>query len=282
MVMDSVISEKDVYDGLDPVLQKEYEEKGGKWWLKVKASRVGKQLWALEDVAGLKTAVDKQKKEVANLTRLVDGLKGDNDELPDPDTVRDALEKVKQIEKMTPNEKVQETVKAREAALQKKFEGEKETLSGVIKKLQSRVEELRVPSEASRLLASEKFKGSSAKLLMPAILGRAKIEWDKEFNDSLNVFDENGQMMINPDAGETGSATMDHLLDAMKGDSEYSRGFGGTMASGTGQGSTDGTSIAGGIRKLTPEEAGDPRKYEQLKAACDKAGVNVLDYLPEA
>ena len=273
MSLKAVVNNEE-FQGLDPMIQAEYVERDGRYILDVQTVTDGRSVYALEDVGGLKSALGTQKTRVQQLTQQLDEYKD-----IDPNKAREALSKYDEIANFNPDEKAKEQIEAIKSQLTSKFGKEKSEWENENKFLLSQVEKLLIDAKASALLNTKSLKGN-ATLLLPHIRNRTKVVRGENGDFITQVIDENGNVQISPKSNSTAPMTIDELLETMKGQQEFAPAFEGTEAIGSGAAGSF-KSGGHGLRKMSKEEASDPRAYQRMKDACEKAGANILDFLPE-
>lgn len=231
-----------------------YEEKGGKYHLKVEIDGYIPK----EDVEGL----------VKNRDKALDELKSLKAKFKDIDP-----------------EKYAELVKAEEEMSRKKLEAEQDwkAIEGQIvdkyeKKLKKVNDELEASrSEISRLLVDQvateaiaKAKGS-VRVLLPHVKNACRCVQDEKGSWKVEVLGEDGRPKVNPSG--TGPMTISELVEEYKNSDEFGVCFAGNGA--TGGGATGEHGRDSGAVVLRGADASDPRKYRAAKAEAEKRGVRL-------
>lgn len=154
-----------------------------------------------------------------------------------------------------------------EAQLVKKYEGEKEVLSGEVKRMRTSMEKNLIDAAAATELARH---SDSPRMLLPHIRSQMKVvEADGEFY--ARVVDENGNVRIGNGQGSS-PMTLPELIEEMKQDKEFAPAFRGTGASGGG--ATKSNAGSGGSRVVT---AGDNSAFLANLEDIAKGKVNVRE-----
>ncbi len=274
--------QQEEFSSLDPVIQGEYtpiDGQDGAYMLAVESVQLpgtGKRsgpLYALEDIGGLKRALERQTGRADEYERL----NKDFADL-DPQTARNALSKVEEMQNWTPEQKVQEQIDSIKEQLESKHASEKDEWAGERKQLTDDVSTLLIDSEFTTILATDEYKGSP-KLLLPHIHERVKVVRGENGKPELRVVDAEGRAMISRKPGNNEAMGRRELLKELMQDPEIAPGFSGSGASGSGA-RGDGSIPRGHARKLTQQEANDPAAYRRMKAEAEKSGVDFLTLLP--
>lgn len=235
-------------DGLSPEVSKEYKKVGDgplkdKFVLDVEA--VGDI--ALDDVGGLKRTVVATRTERDEATKKIKDFEG-----IDVAKAKDALEKVKNWDKMTPEDKVREQIETAKKAVEDKLKGEKADVEKKLAERDAEVDDLLITTDATRIL-TEKYKGASPTLLLPHIKARVKVIRGADGKPRTEVRQADGKTPeLSKKLGSTGNMELPELLEVMSKDAVFAPAFPGTSASGTagrgnnGRGTAAGGSGAGG------------------------------------
>lgn len=194
--------------------------------------------WALEDVQGLRSALQSERNERSKL----DGRLSSFSKIEDPKKALEALQKVKEMEKWTPEEEVQKKIDAQIASMKAKYEGDLSEANTRNEQTQKEFEKY-VKREAA-VAAISRVAPKSVSLLLPHVLDRLGVvqEGDKR---SVYVFGDDGKPKISQKPGNTGSMTPGELLESMAKESDFSPAFPGSGATGSGAtGSENGASTS--------------------------------------
>lgn len=211
-------------DGLDENLKSVYEEKDGKFVLKVEP--VGG--YALEDVSGLKTTLSKEMSARKELEKVANKFKD-----LDPDQVRTALQELDELKKIDPEKEADKLVSSKleshKAQLVKKHEEELASEHAKVERYRSKIEALLCDQVATQHIAE--LKGS-VKLLLPHVRAFTRVVEDNgDFR--VEVVDQAGNVRIGDSKGSP--MTIADLVREMRESEEFGRAFEGDGTSGTGK-----------------------------------------------
>jgi hypothetical protein len=249
---------------LTDALKPFYVEKDGKFVLDVEPV----DGYALEDVAGLKTALGKERTSREKLEKDVIKFKD-----IDPDKARIALAELEELKKIDPNteaDKIANTkFEAAKAQLLEKHTGELKTKDDRIGTLSSAVDKLLRESQATAAIANHK---GSVDLLLPHVLSHTRIkEVDGKF--TTEVIDKDGNVRIADGKGTP--MTIDGLVAEMRQSETFGRAFEASGHSGSGKPPGNGAGGAGVKRK-------SEFKTEKERAAwVDANGMDAYNKLPD-
>lgn len=263
MALKALIS-KDEHAKLAEALKGEYQAQAdGTFLLAVE----GVNGFSLENVTGLKASLSEERESKRKIEARIAAL-GDLD----PDKARDALSKVEKMSKWTPEEKVQEQLKAQIAQVESKYQTELKSKEDRASRLDAAVRGLVVDSEVHRVLAGK----GSAKLLLPAIRDRIRVE-EKDGRFTPVVLDDRGNPRITMKSGSSDPMGIEEFVMGLKADPELGHAFFGSGHSGTGAaGSSGGTGSGAGKFTLRESEIRDNHeRYKQVRAEAEKAGQTV-------
>jgi len=220
--------------------------------------------WALEDVADLKSALSKERSAAKMAAERLQAF-GD----VEPAKAKEALEKVERMSKWTPEEKVAEQIKAREAQLAEKWGKEVEASRKEREDLQRQLEAHLVTASAVGALTKQK---GNVELLLPHVQRQIKVERDGNGTFVARVVDKDGHLRITPRPGSQDPMSIEELVESMRASDIFAPAFAGSGASGSG---AQGSPRAGNPPSrftITREDARDPSKYRAAKEAAQKAG----------
>jgi cellobiose-specific phosphotransferase system component IIB len=224
----------------------------------------------IEDVAGLKSTMDKLKKDLAKFKDI------------DPDRYREAQTKLAELQSRE-EEREERLKEARgewdslKTDMSKKHaqelsERDKQIAlaNDRISAIEQQYEREMIERVASQAIASKK---GDPVLLMPHIHHFIKVVKDDDGNRRITVVDPTKNGAVKGDS-KGAPLTIDGLLDEWRGDPHYSRGFEGTGSSGGGSpnGGVRGSNGANGPHWISRADAQDTRKYRFAKEAAEKAG----------
>ena len=219
--------------------------------------------WALEDVAGLKSALGKQtsRAETAEGTlKKFEGL--------DPAQARDALKKVEEFASFKPEERIAEGIKIREGQLVQKHTEEMQKLQGINDKLAEQARTVLVDNLATQAILAE---GGDPEVMLPHVKARIRLDRQEDGTFKRVVLDANG----NPGVADAQGTPLDakHVVQELKAKPNFQPAFKGSGNSGSGSQNQPGG--GGSSFTLTAAEAKNPQRYQQVKAAAEKAGQTV-------
>lgn len=265
---------KEEYDALPEELKQHYAENNGQFNLAVTAA-MGLDLINAD---GLKSSLQKERASVKSLITKLESF----DDL-DPEAARAALKTVDELgDQASVDEKIAAGLKAKEEQLQAKFQKDLDAqtakfstdLTAANKRadtLERQLENELVTSAATAAIS--KAKGS-VRLLLPVVRGMVRMEKRDDGTMAAAIMDGSGNPRLSTQAGSMDPMTMDELVEELRGDNEFARGFDGSGASGGGSSNSDGGGT-GGAHTISNEKAKDPAAYRAAKAAADKAGVEL-------
>lgn len=217
-------------DGMPPDVAKEYTKGAdGKFVLGVEAV----DGMALENVTGLRNALAATRTERDEATARLKPFEG-----LDPLKAKEAITKVGEMATWTPEQKVQEQIKAHGDQLATKHKAELEALKGELTQATTQMQKMLIINVATTALAREK---GAAELLLPIIERQTRV---RKVGDRYipEVLDSKGNVRVSPTAGRDGDMTVDELVLELKKDPAYARAFDGASASGSGAGNGNGAS----------------------------------------
>ena len=220
--------------------------------------------WGLEDVAGLKSALGKLTDRADTAERALRKFEG-----VDPAQAREALAKVEELANFKPEEKIAEGIRVREQQLVQKHSEDIQKIHGVNERLADQVRTLLVDSLATQAIIGE---GGDPEVLTPHVKARIRLDRQDDGTFKRVVLDANG----NPGIADAQGNPMDvkHVVQELKAKANFQPAFKGSGQSGGGSQSQPSPG-ANGSFSLTASEAKNPQRYQQVKAAAEKAGQNV-------
>jgi hypothetical protein len=240
----------DSLDAVDEPLRSLYEEKDGKFALKVEG---------VEPVDGLKSALEKERKAARELEKKVKRWEslGKSDE-----EIAELLKKAEDAE-LSEAERKGEWDKLR-AQMNEKHDAALRAKDETITAMRARLNAELVDAKAVAAIAAAK---GVPELLLPHVQRHVKV--DDEFN--VQVVDGKGD----PRVGAKGEPlTIADLVAEMKASEVFGRAFEGSGQSGSGTqpNSAGGAGGNGGVPKSWAEAKTDEEKAAFLKAKADKKG----------
>lgn len=253
----------DSVEGLDESIQKEYkkDEKSGKYILDVEAV----DGLALENVSGLKTALQKERGERSKLADMLKKFEG----IEDPDAAREALEKYEEVKNWAPDKKVEEMLDARTKDLVKKHQKEFEKKDNEAKALRQQLEQVLISEAAMKAITAAK---GSPTLLLPHVKQAARLrEADGKY--LVEVIDETGTVKVDNNGNPM---TIQQFVEDLKSSDDFARAFepSGSSGSGSGGSSSRQTANPGGKRTV---KSSDQEAINANWEAIAKGEVVVVD-----
>ena len=250
-------------DGLSESVAANYTAQDGRFFLQVEPV----DGHSLEDDAGLKSSLSKERANVKTLQGTLQDFEG-----LDAVAARDALGKMSEMATWTPEDKVREQIEAREKTITAKHAAEMEKSASDANGLRSQLEQQLIRNAA--IEAITKLNGN-VDLLLPHIESQTRMDMVAG-KYVAQVVDDSGTPRVSMAPGSVDGMTIDELVNSMRDSESYSPAFAGTGATGSGAaGSTSAGSGGAGTRKLTWDEAHNPSAYRAAKEAAESAGSNL-------
>jgi hypothetical protein len=246
---------------LSPEFQKEYVEKDGTFVLDVTPV----DGLALDDARGLRSALQKERENVAERDRQLRDFKD-----LDPTKAREALTKVEEMANWKPEDKVREQIEAQSRQLTEKHEREIAAKDTEINDLTGQLESHLVDAVATAALTEHK---GNVKLLLPHIRSKTKVMRENG-KFVARVIGEDGNTLVSMKQGSTDPMGVTELVGEMKNDPTFAPAFIGVDASGPGV-SPHVKRTASGVHVISAADAAEPAKYRAAKEAARKAGVEL-------
>lgn len=220
----------------------------------------------VEDVKGLKSALEKERKEAKSLRAQAEKFKGVDPEKYAELTAQAEAAERKTLENKGQYDAIVTQLKAKHTEELDKAKADQKALFGEIE---------RRAIEVDAVQAIQKLKGrpNAPKLMLPHIKAQARVrQVDGKF--VTEVLGEDGQPRI---ADGTGAPmTVEQLVAEMRKSDDFSGLFEGDGKSGGGAPQTKtGPGAAGAAAyTLTGDDRRNPAKYAAAKAAAEKAGLS--------
>jgi len=260
MALAAIISEQAFNELADPI-KAEYKKRDGKDAKGYILDVTDVDGFALENVTGLKSALAKERDAKDKAEKKVEVFKD-----IDPDTARDAMSKVAEMDGWDKDEKTKQLVEAEKKKLIEKHASEmkaKDDREGVLTKALRRA---LVDSAATTAIADAK---GSVDLLLPIVKKFTKLE-ENEGEFVVRVLDDD--LKTNRITRETGKTdpmgVSEFVSKVLKEDERFRGGFGGSGSSGPGgKTSTKERETGAGGGRTTTEEGGVINPVENLRAA---------------
>ena len=275
MVLKAVLS-ADEFGTLDEVLQGEYKQHAdGAYMLDVQSVTVGNQRYALEDIAGITSTLEKHKKWLKD-----EKAKGESFEGLDAEAAREALSKMEEMQNWKPEQKVQEQIEAIKKQLEGRHMKDAAKWTEQEKFLMNQVEKALIDSAAASAVSRHGVKKAYAELMKEKAKSSAFIEKDESGNFAVRVKGDDGSARVSMLPNSQGAyMDLDEHMGSWAEHDDYAGAFEGTGASGGGASGSDGFGRSG-VRPLTHEQASDPVAYRQAKEAAAKQGKDIVDIMP--
>lgn len=226
------------------------QHEDGKWRPEVEAANG----WSFENVAGLKSALEKNQTEAQTATKELKKAQGE---------LAKSQERITELESSQGDDekKRQEQIDEIKTRLRTEHEKETEELRTTLQGREAQLQESLIEGAAIRAINDPEIKGKQA-LLLPLVKSRAKLEPDNDGNLRVVLYKEDGKtQLLN---GKAEPASFKDLLAEMRSQPEYGSAFGGDTIPG---GDTPASTTPGSDGKLTPEQAGklSPREYAKAR-----------------
>jgi len=241
---------KESFEGLSEELQKEYEEKDGKFYLSVEKVNG----LALENVDGLKSTVEKlrtaEKTLQQSLKSVQDSLNEHSKKYEgiDPEVARSALSKIDEIKNWDGETKVKKAVEVAEQKLQAKMNELVKTHSTKVEELEDELansqSQLQDAIVTSRIIEAIHKEGGSVDLLIPHVRKNVNMIKDNNGRWKPEVINEEGNPRIGDSQGNP--MTITQLVQEMKSKDVFAAAFTGASSTGSGK---SGSSEAGTQKK---------------------------------
>lgn len=252
----------DNLDGINAEIAAEYTQVDGKYRLQVESANG----FALEDVRGLKSALEAERGNASTSAKLLKAFEG-----LDPVEAREAIEAM-ELGGAKNDEDTKVLLENMKKQLGEKHGAEMTTLNTRMSAMQKQLEDGLVGGEAAKAFAD---LGGNSKLLMPHIDAQTEIqEIDGRF--VATVIDKEGNVRISSEAGSTSNMTVAELVKSMRGDETFAGCFKGSGASGGGAHNHAGGGGNGSDVTLTKEQYRDVDTFRSANERATKAGGKVV------
>lgn len=269
MALDAIIN-AEAHAKLNPVIQAEYTKQADGRFIatinpyeeSITDPATGKKTsvrFALEDVGGLKTTLATLRTEVgeaAARNKAFEGL--------DPAIARNALAKVEEMKNWTPEQKVQEQIKAREEQLETKHKEQLVPLQATNQSLLQQLDDVLGAQTARVALKAAGATAAGLELLMPHVQNRIKAKDGASGKRVAVVVDANGNPQVTNRPGSNDPMSIDELVLSFK--KEHAGCFAGSGASGGGAPGT-GSSGQGGSQPTVNPNASPTEKLRAARKA---------------
>lgn len=259
MALKAKISKQDEFDKLDPVVQKEYTKRGDAWFLIVdKVDNL-----SLEDVGGLRSALENEKEENRQLKAKVQAF----GELT-PEQATAAIETAKRLASAVPEDKVKAQIEEHGKQLTEKHSGELKKRDERNGFLTRELERNLIENAATAAIAKHKGR---VKLLLPIIRSQLKmVEEDGQLH--ARVVNAKGVQQITRRDGADGPMSIEEYVESLKSQEDYQGAFDAPDASGGGSENDDTTT-----KKPAERSGGGNGKPIQINQSDTDAINNNVD-----
>lgn len=193
--------------------------------------------YALENLAGLKSTLNRQKDELRGLKDAAKAYEG-----LDPDEARQAIEKLEKLGNELPEGDDMKQVEQRVEALKAQMESQHkkdlqarevqlEDLTGRLGKRENQLREQLIDNAAIKAITDA---GGEVELLLPHVQRRCRCREDEGGNYIVEVLDPTGEPAVSTTKKGFQPMSMDELVGQMSESPVYARAFRGTQAAGSG------------------------------------------------
>lgn len=220
--------------------------------------KIGDRL-SFEDLGGLKSALEKERTNVRNLTTQLKPFEG-----IDPKKAKEAVAKVAEMANWDPDKEVAEKIKSREEQLVSKHNDVVKEKEGTITRLNGQLENLLVVSAATEAITTEK---GNIKLLMPHVRQHVRMRATDSGQLIAEVIDKDGNPRVGDAQGNP--MTIPQLIQEMKKSDDFAAAFEGTGNSGGGSGGSGTTTnkqktVAGKIQVSRSDQRAMNDNWEKI------------------
>jgi hypothetical protein len=266
-------------------LEKEYVEREGIFYLDVEEVDGFK----LDNPQALKntiTAVRTERDAFQTSLKTFEGIE-------DPAAAMAAVAKIKELgdlDGLDIDEKIKAGIEEHKTQLTTKFENDrlkletksKDDMTAADSKYESlfgQYREQAVKNDALRILSE---LGGNAKLLMPMIQQRARVNMTEDGAYGIQIIGDDGNPVMTKVPGKTDDMTLKEYVTGLRNDSNLAAAFSGDGASGSGStpspsgGKTPSASGSANVPvRMTSAEASDLNNYKRISEAAAKEGRSV-------
>jgi hypothetical protein len=218
--------------------------------------------WALEDVSGLKSTLTKKKAALEKIQKQAESYEG-----LDPEKAREALAKLDEINSWTPDEKVNEKIRAEVEAVRAKLLKDLDTEKAGRNEVETALSELLIDNQVRSLMGGEAL-GGEPEIVLPYVRSRTRVVRDENGVRRVQVLREDRQGPVHTKkSGSADEMDLSEFLGELKDHEKWSRAFNGTGASGSGASSSGAFRGSSGLESIS-----DP--VERMKEARRRQGGN--------
>ena len=226
---------KIAFDGLSDAMKKEYKDLGdGTYELQVEPVTIEsggkKKTYALEDVAGLKSALQKERTDKEALMAKAKDFEGF-----DPKEVREMKERLSKLsDDPTTDEKVKVKFDSLQKQLNEKHANERKALEDSLAGLERENTVLLVDNALNQALGKHKLIEGGAELILPHLKSQVKIVKGSDGKRSARVIDlATGQERVSLRKDNTGPMDIEELVELTSKSKIGKAVFAGSGASGS-------------------------------------------------
>ncbi len=264
--MAKAVVTKEELAALPEPLQKEYVEEDGIIHLKVdpatiKDAKGNERTYALEDVKGLRTALEKERTSAAEMKSQLAKFA----DIKDPEAAKKALAQIEEWQKNPPDERLAKQIEAARQHLETQYRNEINARDAKIKDSESTIKEQaetikrqEIWHAAKEAMFQHDVLPDASDLLMTAIMDMCRCTpqvKDGRTTFLIEVLDKDGNVRISPKTGSTDRMSVGELIEELK-KGRYAFCFKATQAAGSGAGGSSGkgTHTSGDLSHLPPQE----------------------------
>lgn len=241
------------------VSQAELTDKAGK-----------KSVFALEDIHGLRTALQKEREGKSEAEKIVKAFEG-----MDAAEAKAAIEKIKALGDNAPDSEAHKAaMESLKKQLETKYTAEIDGVKKIAQSYEQQLERVLVDQAAMTALSKHKLMDGGAELLMPHIKSRIKVVKNDDGSFVARVLDKDGGVRVSLKPGNNGPMDVEELVDSMSKEKIFGVAFQGTGNSGTKKKET-----AEGGGKQPPAEGGgkQPDNFATLHRQVDNPAQRIAE-----
>lgn len=276
------------FDALSDAEKAHYKQEGAMHFLQVGAVTVdgadgAKATFALENIAGMQSALGRQKNELAQFKAKVTDYETRFKDL-DPDEARTAIEKVKELGDANSDEARQKEIEAVKASIDAQYKKQLAALEGIAKsakekaeKYSSHIRQSKIEAAATAAIDSER---GSVDLLLPHVVSRCRVVVDPSDPDNADLFtvevvDSKGQPRYSTKQGSAGGPMAPaEYVSELKVSDKFAVAFEGARAAGSGASGSSSQNVRTTGRTI---RASDTAAIEANIDRIAKGEVTVVD-----
>lgn len=219
---------------------------------------------ALENAAGLRTALEKERAAKETHERALKAFEG-----LDASKAREALNEVEKMRNWTPEDKVKDKIASQVKQVEEKHQGEMKIVTDKAGRYRSQVEKLLIDSVAVTAISKA---GGVPELLLPHVRAQTKVEELPDGSMVARVVKEDGSPRVSLKPNNTGPMDIEELVLTLKAHPTYKVAFTSNLKSGTGSSEDTGLEAEGDVVFITSADAADVGKYRRAREQAEKQG----------